>query len=336
MEFFGEVRRILRPGGVLCLTLGEYANYVDDPLADLLASARRTLAEHFANVLILPGGRVFLLASDGPLGSDIGTRIAAAGVPTKHVRSEYLIGTLTEGRLADLARAARRDAPVNRDFSPVLCYYHLRRWISRFTVRVGVLEGILLLAFGIYVVRLRPAAMAIFTTGFAAAALEVVLLAGFQILYGSVYQRVGLIVTVFMAGLAVGAWAANRRGAWGRRALVATEFAVAGFAVLLPFALSAVGRIAPVAGIWGEGAVAILTGALGVLVGLEFPLAARAEFDAVAPTASRLYTADLLGACAGAMLVSTLLIPLVGVLGVCLIAAGANVISGGLLLVRRG
>jgi len=334
-EFFGEVRRILRPGGVLCFTLGEYANYVDGRLADLLATARRTLAEQFANVLILPGGRVFFLASDGPLGSDIGDRIAAAGVETKHVRREYLIGMLTEGRLADLANAAARDAPVNRDFSPVLCYYHLRRWISRFTVRVGILEGVLLLAFGIYVVRLRPASMAIFTTGFAAAALEVVLLAGFQILYGSVYQHVGLIVTAFMAGLAVGAWVANRWRTWGRRALVTTEFMVAGYAVLLPFALSAVGRIAPEAGAWGEAAVALLTGALGVLVGLEFPLAARAEFDAVAPTASRLYAADLLGACAGAMLVSTLLIPLIGVVGVCLLVAGVNVITGGLLLVRK-
>ena len=161
------------------------------------------------------------------------------------------------------------------------------------------------------------------------------LLAGFQILYGSIYQRVGLIVTTFMAGLAVGAWTANRRSAWGRRALVTVEFAVAGFAVLLPFALSAIGRVAPEAGAWGEAAVALLTGVLGVLVGLEFPLAARAEFDAVAPTASRLYTADLLGACAGAMLVSTLLIPLVGVVGVCLLVAGANVITGGLLLVRK-
>ena len=47
-------------------------------------------------------------------------------------------------------------------------------------------------------------------SGFAASALEVVLLLGFQALYGSLYRQVGLVVTVFMGGLAVGAWRAQR------------------------------------------------------------------------------------------------------------------------------
>ena len=334
-EFFADVKRILRPGGVLGFSLGQYDNYVSDRLGDLIATAHHTLRGVFGRVIILPGGQVFFLASDGPLDADIAGRIEAAGVTTRHVRREYLRGTLTEGHLADLARPAARDAPVNRDFSPVLCYYHLRHWISRFAVRVGIFEAALLLAFAIYVVRLRAVPLAIFTTGFSAAGLEVVLLAGFQILYGSVYRRVGLIVTTFMLGLAIGALISNRRRHWGRRALIGMEFAVAGWAAATPFALMALGRFEATAGAWGEAGVALLTGGLAMLVGMEFPLAARAEFDRVAPTASRLYTADLLGACAGALLVSTLLLPLIGIVGVCLLAAALNVLSGGGLLVRK-
>ena len=64
-EFFAEVRRILLPGGVLSFSLGTYENYLSPELARLIGVAERTLREVFANVLILPGGRVFFLASDG-------------------------------------------------------------------------------------------------------------------------------------------------------------------------------------------------------------------------------------------------------------------------------
>jgi predicted membrane-bound spermidine synthase len=43
---------------------------------------------------------------------------------------------------------------------------------------------------------------------------------------------------------------------------------------------------------------------------------------------SRLYTADFVGASLGALLASTLLIPLVGVTGVCLLTAALNMVGG--------
>ncbi len=68
---------------------------------------------------------------------------------------------------------------------------------------------------------------------------------------------------------------------------------------------------------------------------MEFPIAARADFHGAAPTAARLFLADMVGACLGAMLVSTLLIPLISVAGVCYLAAAINVATGILLLVTR-
>src|ERR1039458_8016330 len=52
-------------------------------------------------------------------------------------------------------------------------------------------------------------ALVLFASGFAGSALEVVLLLAFQVLCGSVYHQVGVIVTVFMGGLAVGAVLTN-------------------------------------------------------------------------------------------------------------------------------
>jgi predicted membrane-bound spermidine synthase len=74
---------------------------------------------------------------------------------------------------------------------------------------------------------------------------------------------------------------------------------------------------------------------LAGLVGMQFPLAGRSTSAASVLTASRLYTADFIGACLGALLVSTMLIPVLGVAGACLVAGGLNVIASAVVLLRK-
>ncbi len=82
-------------------------------------------------------------------------------------------------------------------------------------------------------------------------------------------------------------------------------------------------------------AIPLLTLLLAVLVGMEFPLAARVDFQDPAATSARLYAADYLGAALGALLVSTLLIPVLGVFMVCFLTAGLNLLAAGIMLVIR-
>ena len=64
-----------------------------------------------------------------------------------------------------------------------------------------------------------------------------------QVLCGSVYQQVGVLVTVFMAGLALGALLANQRPnlGWGSLSLLA--LAIAAYASLLLFVLPLLDRM---------------------------------------------------------------------------------------------
>jgi spermidine synthase len=337
-EFYAEVRRILKPDGVLAFALGHYENYVSPGLARLLASAHRTLRLSFGQVRMIPGGRVFFLASDGPLSLDIAARLEQRGLATKLVNRHYLDAMLAPDRLADLDRAVAQPADINTDFNPALYYYHLHHWLSQFTERTvlpsgKVLGGGLLLLLAAGLLGLRAVPRVIFAAGFAAAALEVVLLLGFQVLYGSLYRQVGLVVTAFMAGLAVGAWRANRKvereataGVSPARLLLLLSGAIAGLAALLPLILPQLGRLDALTGsaLSGQGIVLLLTFLLAALVGGQFPLAGATGSGAAAATASRLYTADLAGAALGALLVSALLIPLLGVTAVCLLTAALN------------
>ena len=325
--------------GVVCISLGHFENYLSDELANLLAAAHRTLREEFDEVLMIPGGRVFFLASDGPLTVDIAERIEQQGIATKRVKRSHLHDVLDPLRLAAVERAISDDAPVNRDFSPILYYYHLRHWMSRFRVRFGLLEAGLAAVLLVYLARIRPVPLALFTTGLAASALEVVLLVGVQILYGCLYYQVGVIITMFMLGLGIGSASMNRVLARRRRwELAGLELAIAAFAACLPLVLVGLGRLpaGPVQLVASQAAVPLLALVLAMLVGAEFPLAGKADFSTVTDTAGRLYTADYLGAALGALLVSTLLIPLVGVVAVCLLVAGLNLLSGAVILVTSG
>jgi spermidine synthase len=372
VEFFSGVKRVLADGGVLSFALGRYENYVSPELAQLLASAHRSLKQSFANILALPGGRVFFLASDGPLHGDIAARVEAQGVSTKLVNRHYLDATLTADRMADIERAVSQPAAMNRDFSPMLYFYHLRHWMSQFTLSFGVLQAVLLLLLLVYLIRLRGPALVLFASGFAGSALEVVLLLAFQVLCGSVYHQVGVIVTVFMAGLAVGAAWANRPSVrpfggassaspinLGPRVTQPSEtnaarsesaphqrqarclshlaFAIAALALLLPALLFSLNRLSSAipAFVVIQAVIALLTLILAVLVGAQFPLANRLQFDGTATGVSRLYTADFVGASLGALLASTLLIPLLGVTGVCLLTAALNALAGGVLFWRK-
>lgn len=336
-EFFRDARRHLREGGVLSLGLGRYENYLSPPLTRLLTTAKATLAQSFRHVLLVPGGRVFFLASDGEVHADIAERIAQAGVRTRLMNHGYLDAVLSPDRMAALASLGGA-APVNKDFSPVLYYYHLLYWASQFKVSFGVLEAVLLASLGAYVLAAGAAPRAIFASGFAASSLEVVLLLGFQVLCGSVYRQLGVIVTLFMVGLAAGALLAQRRPARRpSRAVAIVGLALAAVASCIPAALKLLAGggalLASQAGV--QIVIGAMTFLVASLVGLQFPLAAMAERTR-SLAASRLYVADFLGACLGALLASTLLIPLLGVATVCWLAAGLNVIAAGILLIRKG
>jgi spermidine synthase len=339
-EFFAEAKRALTTNGVLALAVGRYENFVSPELARVLATAHRTLHGAFTNVVMLPGERVFFLASDGPLGVDIADRLERAQIRTRFVNRHYLDAMLTPDRMADVQRAAAQEAAANRDFKPVLYFYCLRHWASQFNPRFGAVGVVLVLAVGVYMARLRGMAITVFASGFAASSLEVVLLLAFQALCGSLYYQLGIIVTVFMAGLAVGAVCANRIKTKMLKPLAGLAITIALFGLLLPLALTMLSRASAFhnSTLVVQAAIAFLTFALAALVGAEFPLANRIEFNDIPQgraAASRLYAADFMGAFLGALLTSTLLIPLIGVMGVCLLAAILNVVGGAAALCRK-
>ena len=179
----------------------------------------------------------------------------------------------------------------------------------------------------------RAAAFAVAATGFTQLGLEMLLLLGFQALYGYVYHELTILVALFMVGLALGAgWALVWKSASGSvsggrdlRRLAGLQILLASSPLLFYGLLAQLGRVASP---WGQRAASDvlfpgLAMAAGLLGGFQFLLASRIYFaDEGSPGV--LYALDLAGACAGALALSLLLIPVYGFLRTAILIALLN------------
>ncbi len=344
LEFFREVRALLAEEGVFSLGLPSAENYWNPELARRNASVYHTLRQVFPWVTVTPGDHNFFLATTGaplPGAAVLGERFEARGIATRWVTPQYLDFLLTGDRFQAVQTelAAAGDVRLNRDLAPVCYFYDLALWASRFgsglrgtfettsLLRLGwlLIPLALLLAFS-WRRRRTIGPLIVGGTGFAGMTLQVSLLLAFQALHGYVYHQVGLLVTAFMAGLALGAGVARGRGRGASaKGLLGVQGGVLVFAlalaVLLPLGLPAPGLSFP-----------LLAGVAGALTGAVFPLAAAlsAGEDRAGGVAGLLYGADLTGGCLGALLASAVLVPVLGVVQTCL--AVALVGGAGLLL----
>src|SRR5208283_2091527 len=226
--------------------------------------------------------------------------------------------------------------PVNRDFEPIAYYFDVVLWSTQFKegysrwfrsaahvdftrVITAVLVPLLLVAILLASVSTREkrarfaSVYCAATTGFTLIALQIVLLLAFQSIYGYVYYQLAILIGLCMAGIAFGSWLSIRRTPTGNRppcrAMATTQFLLALSAPALIIVVSLLARISGVATTWLAAqlvfpALAALTGILG---GYQFPIATHIYLHE-RNSRSRLgmlYAIDLLGGCAGALLVSS-------------------------------
>ncbi len=343
LEFFGEASAALTAQGVLAIRLTAAENYIRPELAEFLRSIHATLRGAFEYIALIPGGTLRLFASHAPLVQDAATllgRLRARRVTTSFVREYFLPFRMARGAQVSERIKPFAGTPVNRDFAPIAYYYQVALWSQPF--RGGsvfrALSHIPFAAITALMACLALAAVTLFpktsgacsalsaaTTGFTLIGFQVLLLLGFQALYGYVYHQLALLTAGFMAGMGGGTWLGLRaQESLGRLAALQAAIGVAPLAIYaamphLPAPLFAT--------------AAILSGALG---GFEFALASRLFFRARAGcNPGTLYALDLAGAAAGALLLSVYLIPMFGFLRTAGLLAIANAAPALLAVLAR-
>jgi spermidine synthase len=322
-EFFAACAARLEPAGVLALRLPGAENLWTPVQERRAASVRRALADVFPDVLVLPGATDLFLASRAPLERNpdsLAARLAARGVHPRLVTAPWLRYQLTNDRVADVARRlAGSTAPANRDARPVSYAATLMLWLARFSPALarldlpavalrdlarsawtwGVAAALALAALLARRGERARRALLAAAAGFAGMALEAALLLGYQVRAGVLWQDLGLLLTAFMAGLALGAMALDRILARAPR-----PQALAALAGALLAALAAAVALSPPASLIASAAALLAAGFLvaglfACAVAPRAPAGKGAPADAGA-LIGPIYAADLVGGCAGA------------------------------------
>jgi spermidine synthase len=371
-EFFDMVNAKLTPNGVFAFGVTSSENYVGKELELFLGSIYATLKTVFTDIKIVPGDTLYFLASPkaGLLTLDhtqLVRRLHERGVATEFVREYYLFSKLSEGRRAYIERRLSEASPVriNRDFSPISYYYDMVLWATYFghvnehikwvlqRVTKKTLYGtaiavyLCIVAMGLLgrkeARRKRSVLVAMATTGFSEISFEIIVIISFQILYGYLYYKLGVMVTSFMVGLGVGAVLLSRRLraiAKPYHTFIKIQLAICLYPLLLPLAFFALHQTtsAPLKALGSHLVFPLLPIVAGIIGGLQFPLANHIyleDKESVGRIAGLNYGADMLGSCCGALLVSVFIIPLMGITVACLLVALLNIATLVVLLVNK-
>jgi spermidine synthase len=360
LEFYQMVRELMTEHGILIISCPGSLSYVSDELRDLNTMLHHTLQGAFPYVRPIPGDSTTLWlasSSDELTAAQVGTLIGRweeRGLESNLLTAPYLRHRFDQRylnwfweALGDKERAGR--PTINRDMHPVGLFYGLSYWNALFSpdlARVLALAdgldwrflGPLFLGCGLaYLAVLKLTGrgkgavipIVIAATGFTGMTADLVFVFAFQTLYGYVYHWIGLIIAAFLAGLSLGGLVMTRRlGRKGREksTLLMLELAFVLYWALLPIALITLysGITRPL--LFGsiQWILLFLNALAGFLVGSQFPLAnqmwlkGRQDQEG---TAGVLYASDLVGAFIGSIAVSVILIPLLGIVETCLVAA---------------
>lgn len=335
-EFFRAARAHLRPGGVLIFSLPGSTILEGGEDVERNGAVFRALAGTFPEVMLAASDGIYFLTADRPLCADpleMGNHLLRAGVQTPEVDQYFFYSLLDRDTAAMLAAQYARVRQPNRDLAPVACQQELLLWgrAERGGAAVALramaqwpawLLGVLML--GVTVIGAGMAALpgrrglarrwrmlfAVAVVGCAGMTLNVLVLLLAQVTLGALYALLGALMAMGMAGIAAGAWLAERvRGRLALPLLLGVALALllpalAGPASAWPFAAGAV-------------LLCVVSLLAGMMVGLAFPLAVAAGLSPAA-----VYAADLLGAAAAGVLAGAVLLPAHGLLAACLITAG--------------
>jgi spermidine synthase len=343
-EFFRLAASKLDEGGVLSFSASAPETALGPNQAGYLKVLYDSAASVFREIVLFPAhsARFFCSNAEGVLTTDphvLLERLRERKLQALYVQDYYMLWDLSPERQQSFMAMVEggTEEGVNTDLNPRAYFSNLRLSGFQYSPEAPRLLGALkasnvwivlgaVCLFGVAAslrrgtLRVRVLnSVAVF--GLTGISLEILLVFSFQVLFGYVYAKLGLLLTLFMVGLALGSLTMSRYPrdeASLLKTLLLVQAALGFFCLtLIPVVTYLHGRSeASLQHLLNRETLSLVSLAAGFLGGTHFPLANRlllSKREQVGRTAGWLYAVDLLGSTLGSLLVGFLLIPVVGV-----------------------
>ncbi len=353
-EFFSLAKERLQEEGILVISLPGSLTYLSEELKNLNACIVNTLKSVFSYLQIIPGDSTNLfLASTSKEISLINYLQLSQRLKERKLKVNLLTPAHIEYKLHSrwlnwfLKSLEGGTERINQDFRPLGVFFSLAYWnalfspqmkgLFRWFEKIGlqlffILFFVINLVFLLVNTKIKrffkiSIPLCIATTGFAGMIFDLALIFTFQALYGYVFHWIGLLVTAFMVGIAVGAIIMTSLLSRVKEELtsfIKIELAIVLFSGILPliFLLFHPYLDYPIIFFLLQIVFLVLSCLSGLLVGAQFPLANKI-YSASSPNLSRtaglLYGADLLGGWLSGIFGGVVLLPVLGLIGSCMV-----------------
>lgn len=333
VEFFECAKKHLRKDGILSLKLPGSETFLPEEMKELNRTIYASLRQVFPHVRVIVGDQNIFLASEDEsinIAKDklLIERLYARRIEATLINEWYIRYKLDTKRFGQLEReiisSSRED--LNRDTNPKGVFesmVFLNLITSPYMVKAlkivddiplhFYLATIAVFTLALLIIQQRHSrelfiSFAVTSTGFTSMLMSILLILAFQIYYGYVYHYIGLLTSVFMVGLACGAFIAMKKG---NIHLISIE----GQLLLLALIVYLFFLLKPDP-VLSQFMIFILMFYSGLLTGVEYPVAVKlsGSHGAVSSVAGRIYALDLVGSFFGAILTAVVLIPVMGIM----------------------
>jgi spermidine synthase len=339
-EFFELARSKLNPGGALAFSTQCGENFIQRERLEYIKNLYVTLAAVFPKTVILPGEYAMLIGGmeQSRLTGDANEILAASSAYRDHltyISEAYLPDRLSEFRkqklealLAEIeGEEVTAAKPEQHLLTTILemdkfagidskILRQIRAMPGSITLAIAILPLIVPLGFAF--ARSKPLNLLVpaFFAGWWGLSSEILLMVLYQSIAGNLYSHLGLLVGLFMLGIAAGAWAGERVAQSQtsivrvlKYMLISGMLIALAIGLLVPILLADFDRRTVV-----EYVIYGLAVVSGVVPGATFNLAVG-RFAQLREKESpgRFYGADLFGAAIGGLVTTVLILPLLGI-----------------------
>jgi len=358
LEFFKELQRILAPEGVVLTTLSSDPNYLSEAMKELDGTIYKTMKMVFPYIAIVPGEHMFLMASQSSDyltedGQVLAERLKERNIETKYVTEHYIPYRFYKERIDYVRGILESFKPriINTDFRPISYYYDLMvttsyfgqllKRVFAFLIKIPfyVVVAIILAVTLLLSLRVRKPVLTIGVLGATGIAFNLILLLAFQVLYGYMYHKIGIIVALFMLGLAIGGAFIGQKADKEPQNTARKLCYIEGCVILYLLAIYGMLRWLEIRSIpVFEIFFPFFAGFMGFFIGAAFPLANNLlllKGESVERASGLLYGVDLFGACIGSFLLSMLFVPSYGIDKTLIIFLLPNILIFIVLAIRK-
>ena len=138
------------------------------------------------------------------MSNEIVKNIEQKNIKTEYVNKYYINDEQIKERSELIEVTISNDIDINYDFEPITYYLQLKQWLSLFKLNYLIIALLIFIPVLVVIFRMNYINTGLFVTGFSATSIEIILIIAFQVIYGYLYQMIGIIITFFMVGMATG------------------------------------------------------------------------------------------------------------------------------------